>query len=135
MGAQFHHLWCYAIAVAAAIAGFGSLLVFGLFLWTGGFELVDPKMRWGAALAWDGGLCLAFFLQHSGMVRRSFRARLGRLVPAHWHGMVYTIASAAALLLATLGWQPTHIQLGAVEGAAGWAIRAVFLASLSLFVW
>lgn len=51
MGAQFHHLWCYAIAVAAAITGFGSLLVFGLFLWTGGFELVNLALACGGAIA------------------------------------------------------------------------------------
>jgi len=36
----------------------------------------------GIALAWDAFLSLLFFAQHSGMVRRPFRARLARVLPS-----------------------------------------------------
>ena len=41
------------------------------------------------ALAVDAVLSLAFFAQHSGMVRTSFRLRWARIAPAEWHGAVY----------------------------------------------
>jgi methanethiol S-methyltransferase len=124
----------YAVAVASAIIGIGSLFVFGLFLWSGGFALADAGMRWYPALAWDGVLCLVFFAQHSGMVRRSFREWLSRFVPSYYHGAVYTVASGAALFL-LLFWQPSHVNILVLEATAAWLVRGVFFASLGIFAW
>jgi protein-S-isoprenylcysteine O-methyltransferase Ste14 len=88
-----------------------------------------------AALAWDALLCGVFFVQHSWMVRKPFRAWLGRFIPAHWHGATYTAASAAALLLLTGLWQRSGVEIADVQGYAGWTIRAVFLGGMAVFAW
>ncbi len=90
-------MFAYVVAAVAGVLGVACLLLFGLFLWTGAFGLVDMRMTEPAVLSWDAGLCLLFFLQHSGMVRRSFRAKLGKVLPEHSHGVVYTIASAVPI--------------------------------------
>jgi len=129
------YAWACAIAGAAAIGSIGSLLLFGLFLWLNGFDLFDLNMGWRKAMPWDAGLCAVFFIQHSGMVRKSFRTWLGRAVPSYAQGALYAIVSAAALLLLVICWQPSHLDIGNAEGTARWIIRSVFVASLLGFVW
>lgn len=119
------------MAAIAGILGAGSLALFGLFLWTGAFGVIDLPM----ALAWDAALCLLFFLQHSGMVRRSFRARLNRFLPEYSHGAVYAVASGAALLLLVGLWQPSPVTLYTVQGAGRWLLGAVLLLSLAGVLW
>lgn len=88
-----------------------------------------------SALSWDAGLCLLFVLQHSGMIRKSFRARLNRVVPDYCHGVVYTIASGIALLLLAVYWQPSTVNIYALEGAGRWLMRGVLLLSLAGVLW
>jgi len=128
-------IWTYLAAALTAIIGIGSLAVFGQFLSTGGARWADMQMDWGGALAWDAALCLVFFLQHSGMVRRPFRSWLTRFAPAHTHGALYTLASAAALVLLSLGWQPSRIEVYGVNGAARELLRGLGLLSLVGFAW
>lgn len=135
MVARTRRTVAYAVAVVAGILGAGSLLLFGLFLWTGAFGLVDMRMAEHAALGWDAGLCLLFFFQHSIMVRKSFRTRLKRIVPEYCHGVVYTIASGVALLLLVGCWQPSAVRIYALEGAGQWLMRVVLLLSLAGVLW
>ena len=128
-------LFAYAVAAAAGILGAGSLSLFGLFLWTGAFEFVDLRMPQPARLSWDAALCLFFFLQHSGMVRKRFRAWLSGAAPVYWHGVVYTIASGIALLLLVGCWQPSSVNVYALEGAGRWLLRGVLLLSAAGVLW
>ncbi len=123
------------VAAITAVLGAASLLLFGLFLWTGAFGILNMRMTENALLSWDAGLCLLFFLQHSGMVRKSFRVRLYRVLPEDWFGVVYTIASAVALLLLVGLWQRSSTDLYAASGAARWLLGTVFLLSLAGFLW
>ena len=123
------------IAGSAVLVGGGSLLLFALFLFTGFPRLVDLGFEPAAALAWDAGLSLLFFLQHSGMVRRPVRARLERAVGEPLVGVVYTLASGVALLACLLLWQPVGESLVAPGPAAVWAGRLLFLAAIGGFVW
>lgn len=125
----------YAVAAIASVLGLGSLSLFGLFLWTGSFGLVDMRMAEHAILSWDTGLCLVFFLQHSIMVRKSFRARLNRVLPEHCCGVVYTIASAAALLLLVGCWQRSNADIYVATGAERWLVRIVLLLSFAGVLW
>ncbi len=86
-------------------------------------------------LVLDGLLCLAFFIQHSTMVRRSFRNRLAGAVPEHYHGAVYAIASGAVLLALVVWWQESAHVLVELEGAARWLLRCLVPASAIIFVW
>lgn len=118
----------------SVLLGGTSLLVFGLVLALGPFELVPLGLAPGAALAWDAGLSLVFFVQHSGMIRRPFRARLGRALPAPYHGAVYSIASGASLLLLIALWQRTPVLL-TLDGASRWALRGLFVLAGLGFLW
>ncbi|MCP4643756.1 MAG: hypothetical protein GY851_25145, partial [bacterium] len=63
----------YTVFVLTNLVGVVSMLAIWAFFFAGPFDLVDLPGRGGAVLAWDAGLSLAFFLQHSLMVRGSFR--------------------------------------------------------------
>jgi len=125
----------FTIATLAGTIGIVSLCLFGLFLGSGGFELVDMKLELRSALLWDGILCLAFFLQHSGMVRRGFRTWLAGTVPVDYHGAIYTIASGAALLVLSLCWQSTQIGVVVTEGALRWFVQGLFLSCFVGVLW
>ncbi|MFB3825121.1 MAG: isoprenylcysteine carboxylmethyltransferase family protein [Bryobacteraceae bacterium] len=130
-----HRLPAYSVAAAAGVLGAGSLALFGMFLWTGASGIVEMGMSAHATLAWDAGLCLLFFVQHSVMVRKWFRARMGRVVAEKWHGVIYTMASAAALLLLAGLWQRSSTVIYWATGAWREMARAVLLLSLAGVLW
>ena len=99
------------VPVLSVLLGGLSLAGFAAFLLVGPFEWVPLGLGPGAALGWDAALCLAFFAQHSFMVRQGFRTGFGRAVPARYHPAVYSIASGVALLLLVGLWQHTQIVL------------------------
>jgi len=118
-----------ALAVATGVASMG------LFAWGGRPTLVPLGWTPDAALAWDAGLSLFFFAQHSGMVRRPFRARLARVVPARYDGAFYAICSGLTLLLVVVLWQRVSIPVFRLEGAArGVAVALSGLAAALLVV-
>jgi len=125
----------YFVLTLSALLGGLSLLVFGLFLVLGPLEIVPLGLSLKAALVWDAGLCLAFFAQHSAMIRRRFRDRLGRWLPAHLQPALYSIASGTLLLLLVALWQRTPLVLLSVEGAPRWALRALVVAAAVVFLW
>jgi protein-S-isoprenylcysteine O-methyltransferase Ste14 len=125
----------YFIAAIAGVLGVVSLSAFGAFLWTGALGLVDMSLNQHSVFMWDAALCLIFFLQHSGMIRRAVRARLSRVVPRNSYGIVYTIKSGAALLLLVSCWQPSIASLYALQGVALWSLRGVLLLSLGGVLW
>lgn len=119
----------------SAILGGASLAAFGLALAFGPLEVVSLHLEPRTALVWDAGLCLLFFVQHSGMVRVSFRDRLTRHVPPHYHAALYSIVSGVALLLLVGLWQRPGIPLLTVEGGARWALRGIFALAGVGFLW
>lgn len=125
----------YITLVLSVLLGGASLLGFGLVLAVGPFEMVPLDLSLPAALVWDVGLCLVFFVQHSGMIRRSFRERLGRVLPAHSHAAVYSIASGVALLPLIVLWQRTPVVLLTTDGAPRWALRSLFVGAGLIFLW
>ena len=84
-----------AWAVLGLATGLGgtSLIAFGVFLYAGPLGLVEFDVAFRGNLAIDAGLSMMFFLQHSLMVRRSFRQRLARIMPKHYLDAVYAIVS------------------------------------------
>lgn len=132
---QDSKLVAYALLVLSAILGGVSLLGFVFVLAVGPFELVPLGFGVAMALAWDAALCLVFFVQHSGMIRRPFRERLGRVLPEHLHPAVYSVASGLALLPLAVVWQRAGPPLLTVDGPARWALRALFLLAGAVFLW
>jgi len=125
----------YLFAGLTALAGAGSLVIFVRFLSDtelGWFELgMSPVV----ALAWDALLCLIFFVQHSGMVRRSFRRWLESWLPGYLHGVLYTFASAAALLLLCVLWQPADPIPVILNAPVREVLRGVSLLAILGFLW
>ena len=115
---------CGTVSIALfALAPLGSLRVF--------------QARWPVAgvLVWDAFLSLLFFVQHSGMVRRGFRARLGRFIPPWTHPAIYTIASGVALAAVVLLWQPSGRHLLVLEGLPLRMAQGGSLIAAAVFLW
>jgi methanethiol S-methyltransferase len=120
--------------ILAVVCSVGSLALFVGFLV--GFPGA-VRMRWpqSGVLWWDGLLSLAFFLQHSGMVRRQFRSRISGVVPPPYHRAVYSIVSGVVLAGVVILWQPSEGHLLVLEAPLGWAARALAPLAISLFIW
>jgi methanethiol S-methyltransferase len=127
-------LLAHSIMILAVVCGAGSLALFVGF--PVGSHSAAP-MQWpeSGVLCWDALLSLAFFLQHSGMVRRQFRARISGVIPRHYDRAAYSIASGLVLAAVVLLWQPTNNHLLVLEGPLHWAAHAGALLAASLFVW
>ncbi len=115
---------------AAKIIGSTSLLAFVVFLFFGPWHVVDLSRSVQGALLINLALSLAFFVQHSGMVRRSFQDGLAKIVPHYLTAAIYAIASGLALFAVLILWQPTNILLVSADGPWRWLLHGVFLAAL-----
>ena len=125
----------YSLLALAYLLGCGSLGLFGLFLWRGPFPLRNLNLPISQILCFDALLAIAFFVQHSGMLRRSFRARLARWCPDYYQPVLYAIASGVVLLLLPLLWQPTPLDLLTLRGPGRWFARGVFFVAMAVMIW
>lgn len=111
MAARKPSMLAYAVAAVRTVLRIGSLLLFAVFLWAGGKDWIDLHFPAAAILLWDAGLCAVFFLQHSCMIRRACRNWIGTIRPEYWHGIVYTVTSATALVLLVVGSQKSAVHI------------------------
>ena len=125
----------YCLLVLAYGFGCVSLMWFGWFLWVGSHQIVDLKLGTPMALAFDGLLSMAFFVQHSGMIRKSFRRRLAAVLPVQYHPAVFATASGVVLLLLLVLWQPSRVGVLSLDGPVSWLVRGVFLVGITGLVW
>ena len=88
----------YIVLGLAGFFGWGSLIAFMVFLWADSWNLVNMGLNESGGLWLDAGLSMLFFIQHSGMVRRSFRKWLTRFIPEEYNSALYAIASGIVLL-------------------------------------
>ena len=122
----------YGMMVLATVLGAGSVLLFAA-----NGRLMSPRTDWleSTVLLWDAALSLAFFLQHSVMVRRGFHARIARVIPDHYQGAVYAIASGIVLALVALLWQRSDTVLLRLEGIPLWIAYACAAAAMAFLLW
>ena len=125
----------HSAVVLANFIGGGSLLFFGAFPITGPFTTIRFDASEAQGLLWDGFLSLAFFIQHSGMIRPSFRTRLSFAIPPHYHPATYAIASGAVLTTVVLLWQPSQTVLVEIQDPLHVLLRALFFLAMAGFVW
>jgi protein-S-isoprenylcysteine O-methyltransferase Ste14 len=119
----------YIIMTLSVLLGGGSFFLLALM---GSFQLVHLGFASPVVLLWDAILSMAFFLQHSGMVRKAFRARMAVFVPQRYQGAIYSIASGVVLVFVVVLWQRSEIQLLRLEGLPLWIARGCsFLAILT----
>jgi len=123
-----------ALIVLAAVSGTVSI---GLLALAPAGTLCPFEPPWPVApvLCWDAFLLLLFFLQHSGMVRRSTRTRLARFIPPWAYPAVYATASGIVLAAAVVFWQPTGLHLYVLEGLPLRIVQGVSLFAVVFFFW
>ena len=114
--------------------GGASLLAFVVFVLNGPVRVVRLASTPASALLLDGLLCGAFFVQHSGMVRRSFQDRIARFVPRPYVPAIYAIASGLALGVLLVAWQPTGLVIASAGGPFRWAVRSLAVVAVVVFV-
>jgi protein-S-isoprenylcysteine O-methyltransferase Ste14 len=114
----------------ARILGGMSLFLFMIYLFVGSLNILDMHLNEIEILWVDAGLCLLFFIQHSGMIRKPFRRKLARSIPEEYTGAIYAITSGIVLLLVILLWQASPQKIFTASGFFRWSLRAV--SSLSL---
>ncbi len=120
--------------VVPPVAG-ASLLLFGVFLFNGSLGLIALNLSEPVLLAWDGFLSLLFFLQHSGMVRRGFKARLSNFFPSYCNDALYALASGIVLTAVVVLWQPSATVWVELDGVVRWAARGVFFIGVIGTAW
>jgi methanethiol S-methyltransferase len=127
-------VFAISLLVLAAVSGAASIGLFALSP-AGSLRLFQPQWPLAAVLCWDAFLSLLFFVQHSGMVRRSFRAGLSRFIRPWSYPAVYTVASSVALAAVALLWQPTGRHLLVLEGLPLLIVQGVSLFAFAFFFW
>ena len=121
--------------ILAVVIGGGSLLLFGVFLLIRPIPIIRFDVSENQILLWNASLSILFFIQHSGMMRTSFRTWLAPIVPRHYHSSTYAIASGIALTAAVLYWQPSQTVLYQAEGMLRLLARAISVFAIAGFAW
>ncbi len=125
----------YVLVVLSFGIGVGSLIIFTVFLFIGPFGITDLRLGLPQALTLNVCLCAAFFVQHSGMIRKTTRRWMSRVIPERYYGVLFSIASGITLLALVLLWQETKPVLVSADGIYRWAFRAVFFLAIAGQVW
>jgi len=125
----------YVMLILTYLVGAVSLLVWMVFLFHGSLNLVNLGLGEIAGLGLNGFLSLAFFIQHSVMLRRSFRRWLAKFIRVEYHGALFTIASGVVLLILVVFWQKSSYVLAAPQGIIRWLMRAVFILAILGSYW
>ena len=125
----------YVLVVLSFGIGVASLIAFTIFLFIGPFDVIDLGLDVTQALTLNAFLCVAFFLQHSGMIRSTARRWMTRVIPERYYGVLFSIASGITLLALLLLWQETSPALASVNSVYRWLFRAVFFLAIAGQAW
>ena len=125
----------YILLALAGLIGGGGLLIFMIFLFGGSFNLVALEINEIQVIIIDVFLCLLFFTQHSVMARKPFRDWLRRILPSHYYGAFYAVASGIAVLALVIFWQESIYMLLSVQGIVRILFRAVYMLAIGGVAW
>ena len=125
----------YLIVSISYFIGGGSLIAFAVFLYSGSFHLVGLGLDEKSVLLFDAGLSVLFFIQHSFMIRRSFRRMVVRFIPEEYYSPLYAVVSGMVLLAVVVLWQESNRTIAVFQGIPGGLFRLLYLAALAGFVW
>jgi len=128
-------LTAYGLLLLSYLFGSVSVLSWLAFLFHGSLNLVDLGLDETRVLCLNTILSLVFFVQHSVMVRTSFRRRMARFVRTEFHGALYTIASGIVLLSLVLFWQRSAHTWVTLHGIPRLLVHAAFGFSIAGFSW
>lgn len=122
------------ITLAVGIGG-TSMVAFAVFLFAGPPGLVELNLSLWDGVVTNTGLSLLFFIQHSGMIRQSFKRWMARFVPGHYLGAIYAIASGVTLLTVVLIWQESQHVIATASGVLWWVARMAFFLAVAGVIW
>nr|VFK58506.1 MAG: Protein-S-isoprenylcysteine O-methyltransferase Ste14 [Candidatus Kentron sp. UNK]VFK71629.1 MAG: Protein-S-isoprenylcysteine O-methyltransferase Ste14 [Candidatus Kentron sp. UNK] len=125
------NLAIYAVAGLSLILGFVSLIIFGVFLYTGSFSMVSLSLDTTGVLIFDACLCLVFFLQHTGMIRIHAK---NRILQKNFK-IVFSIASGIVLSLFVILWQESSFLIASADGFLRGLMRTVFFLGIAGQIW
>ena len=123
------------LIAVTAVCGAASLGLFGWFAAFGPLGLIRFRFDPATLLAFDAALSGFFFVQHSVMIRVCCRRAASRLIPEHYCGAVYTIASAVALSALVLLWQESTAPLFEAGDRLRWLVRSPAVLGGAVFLW
>jgi protein-S-isoprenylcysteine O-methyltransferase Ste14 len=125
----------YIIVALTRILGSISLLTMAVFVFNGSLNLLDLRMGEFGSLSLNASLSIAFFVQHSVMIRKSFKKWSSQFIEQKYHGALFTIASAILLLILVVLWQKSNHTVHEAEGIVRWGFRVLFVLSVIGFYW
>jgi protein-S-isoprenylcysteine O-methyltransferase Ste14 len=125
----------YSIVFLAVSIGGSSLVATVLFLLLGPLFFIDLGLGQPAKQFLNALLCLAFFTQHSGMIRQSVRDKFFLRRSDRYYAAVYAIVSGIGLWSLIVLWQPSGNLLFSFEGLPRLLVRSLFVLSIFGFVW
>ena len=125
----------YTVAALSIAVGAGSLVVFTFFLYVGPFNITDFRLGVFQMLLLDACLCIVFFLQHSGMVRKTLRYRASKYISERFISAVFSVTSGVMLLILVILWQESTLTLASAEGLSRWSMRTLFFLAGAGQVW
>lgn len=125
----------YSIVFLAVSIGGSALVATVLFLLLGPLFSIDLGLGPAAKQCLNAALCLAFFVQHSGMIRRSVRDKFFLHRSGSYYAAVYAIASGISLWLLIVLWQPSGNLLFSFDGFSRLLVRSLLVLSIFGFIW
>lgn len=125
----------YLILSTSYLIGGGSLIALMVFLYAGALNIVVLDLGEERMLLLDAGLSFLFFIQHSLMIRRSFRQSMARYIPEEYCSAFYAIASGIALLVVVVFWQGSDRIFVTFHGISRWFFHLVLLVSIAGMFW
>lgn len=132
---MIHKIFALIILMIAGGIGYVSFISFLYFLYAGSLNWIQLNLNESEKFVLNGVLCLAFFLQHSGMIRRPFRRSLSSFIPNHYQGAIYTLASGVILFVFVAFWQNSDTILFEAGGLFRNILRVLFFLSILGMFW
>lgn len=127
------------IGIVSYITGVSSIALFALFLFGVPETISIDRPTTNSlipSLLVNLGLIVIFGLQHSLMARACFKEKLRHFIPESLERSTYVFASALALTLLVLCWQPIPIEIWVIRSdVAQSLIFALHLAGWAFALW
>jgi methanethiol S-methyltransferase len=125
----------YFLIELTRFLGSVSLIAMLVFLVLGPLNLVNLAIGESAALLLNSFLSIGFFIQHSGMIRKSFERWACQFIEKKYQGSLFTISSSIALLLLIVFWQKSSYTLASADDGLRWLLRAICVLSVLGIFW
>jgi protein-S-isoprenylcysteine O-methyltransferase Ste14 len=125
----------YFLIVFTRLMGCLSLIAMMVFFFVGSLNLVKLEVGESGVLLLNSFLSIGFFIQHSGMIRKSFERWSAQFIDKKYQGALFTISSSIALLLLVVFWQKSSYTLFSAHDGLRWILRAVYVTSVLGSFW